>query len=86
MSISLAAITPHHPLLLPNIAKNNIDNLKSTINALKKISQLVKVKQIDTVIIFSAHNTPPSQIININHCPTFEAKFDKFGDLVPLFL
>ncbi len=85
MSISLAAAVPHHPLLLPNIAKDNITNLNSTVGALKKIGQYIKIRQIDTVIIFSAHDSPLSQIININHCPTFEAKFDQFGDLVTTF-
>ncbi len=81
MSLSLSAILPHHPLLLPSIAKDNLSSLQTTISALNGIAASIKAKQIDSLIIISEHNHPLKDKVTIGHCPEFKVDLSDFGDL-----
>ncbi len=81
MSLSFSAILPHHPLLLPTIAKDNLTSLQTTITSLNEIASDIKAKKIDALIIISEHNSPLKDTITIGHCPEFKVDLSDFGDL-----
>jgi len=82
MSLSFAALTPHSPLLIPSISRENIQQVSATIDAYKKISKLAAIREVETFVIISAHNPGKGETYLINQCPKLEANFEEFGDLV----
>jgi len=82
MALSAAAILPHSPLLIPTVGRDNIGQAEATVKAMKKVAQIFKEKEIDTIIIISGHGSQMDEVFTINHCPKFQADFEQFGDLI----
>lgn len=80
MPIVFAAITPHPPLLIPAIGKENSKKLKKTLSAFKKLEQDLYAAQPDEIIIFSPHGKILKNSFHINFSPSYEATFEEFGD------
>lgn len=80
MTLVLGSIVPHPPLLIPTIGKSNRDLLKTTILSYQKISDKLKEKRTDTIIIISPHSMSRPDIFLINLGPDFTADFKEFGD------
>lgn len=77
--INLAFITPHSPLLIPSIAKKNINLLERTSQALEQIKDKILSEKIETIIIISPHKKNNSNI-SINNHFEFKINFEEFGD------
>ena len=80
MPINFAAITPHPPLLIPSIGKENLDRLKDTQNAFKKLSEELVKARINTILIISPHGQILEDTFSINQRPHYTANFEEFGD------
>lgn len=55
MSVVLAGIAPHPPLLIPEIGRGELDKVKQTQQALQKLSREIAAACPDTVIIITPH-------------------------------
>lgn len=77
-----SAITPHSPLLIPSIGKENLSVLKKTQTAMEKISADLYSLKPDIVIIISPHGQLDEKKIIINQAPFFKSNFNQFGDLI----
>lgn len=77
----LAAITPHTPLLIPNIGKENIQLLKRTNEAMKKIAEEIYLAKIDTVVVISSHAIQHEGFFSANLHNEYTIEFKEFGDL-----
>ena len=84
MSLSLAAIAPHSPLLLPTVGRQNFGRQQATIRACAQISADVAAKKIETVIIISPL-TLPGATFTLNAPEKFEVGFEEFGDFATKF-
>ena len=82
MSIITAAITPHSPLLIPNIGKEHLNLLEKTYHSFGEIKNDLYAGQIDTILIFSAHESTAEEEKHpsINIGKEFVSKFEDFGD------
>lgn len=80
MSLITSAITPHSPLLIPNIGKKNLELLKKTKEAYNKIREDIYAGQIETLIIISSHSGFEDETFNVNLSPSFNINFEEFGD------
>ena len=80
MSIKFAAITPHPPLLIPSIGKDNLDRLKNTQNAFNKLSDELIKAQVDTILIISPHGKALESTFILNQNTEYAANFEEFGD------
>lgn len=80
MSLIHSVITPHSPLLIPAIGKNNTELLKKTINSFTKIEEELIKEEIETLVIISSHNSFKEETLAINLSPEFEINFEEFGD------
>jgi len=80
MSIVFSAITPHTPILIPKIGKENINKINKTIDSFKKLEEDLYVSQPDTIIIISPHGVIQTNVFTMNLNPDFEGKFEEFGD------
>jgi aromatic ring-opening dioxygenase LigB subunit len=54
-----AAITPHPPIILPEIGGLELAKVKKTVNAMKKLAKIFKESKPEKVVIISPH--PPPQ-------------------------
>ncbi|MFA6215915.1 MAG: AmmeMemoRadiSam system protein B [Patescibacteria group bacterium] len=80
MPIVFAAITPHPPVLIPEIGKDNVKKIDKTLQAFKKLEQDFYASKPESVVIISPHGKilPDSFSINLNS--DYAANFKEFGD------
>jgi aromatic ring-opening dioxygenase LigB subunit len=80
MSIRLAAIIPHPPVLIPSIGKANILRLEKTKNSYDKLTEALAAEKIETIIIISSHGPIQKNSWSINIAAEYEINFEEFGD------
>ena len=80
MSIVFSAITPHPPILIPNIGKENISHLSATVSAFAKLKERLAASNPDTIFLISPHGTIKPETFSLNLSPEFSADFEDFGD------
>ncbi len=81
MSIVFSAIVPHSPILIPSIGKENLELLKSTELAFKKLEEDLRSSDVESIVIISPHGAVQSNSFSMNLSPEFTADFEEFGDL-----
>ncbi len=80
MPIIFSAITPHSPILIPSIGKENLSRLKATKSAMEKLEEDLRANDPDTILVISPHGLTQQDAFTINLNPEFEANFEEFGD------
>jgi len=80
MSIVFSAIVPHPPILIPQIGKENLEKLKSTVNAFEKLKKELEKSKAETILIISPHGLIHDEVFTMNLNPDFNANFENFGD------
>lgn len=85
MSLVFAAITPHPPILIPSIGKENLSQLQATAEALRKLEEIIYVSKVETILIISPHGLVQSESFSMNLAPEFNADFSEFGDFATKF-
>lgn len=76
-----AAITPHPPLIIPNIGKDEIKKVEKTRSAFEKLEQDLYLAKPDIIFIISPHGSYFSDAFTINAHTNFITNFKEFGDL-----
>lgn len=78
--LTFACITPHPPIIIPNIGGAELSKVKKTIEAMESLRKIFEKKEVETLLLVSPHAP-----INL-HQPTFleskyfEGNFSMFGD------
>jgi aromatic ring-opening dioxygenase LigB subunit len=80
MPIVFAAITPHPPILIPTIGKENLDKIKKTQTAMQELERILYVAKPECILIISPHAKILPDAFTINLSPEYEANFEEFGD------
>jgi len=80
MSLVFASISPHPPIMIPTIGKENIDQVEKSIKSLKELNQKLLQIQPETIIVLSPHGEFFSDAFNINTNAEYAADFEQFGD------
>jgi len=80
MPIVFSAITPHPPVLIPEIGKDNLKKLKQTDDAMKKLEQEIYAAKPDSIVVISPHGEILKDSFNINLNSDYVANFKDFGD------
>lgn len=78
--IVFSAITPHTPILIPAIGKENLTRLKATQQAMQKLEEDLYSSQPDSILIISPHGPIQTNVFTMNLGPEFIGNFEKFGD------
>ncbi|MBN1325929.1 AmmeMemoRadiSam system protein B [Candidatus Falkowbacteria bacterium] len=75
-----SAICPHPPILIPTIGKDNLDKIKNTAEAMKKLETDLYASKPDIIIVISPHGEiiPDAFCLNLN--TKYNANFEQFGD------
>lgn len=66
MSLNFACITPHPPLLIPEIGKEDTIKVSQTIAAMNKLANLLNQAELDTLIFISPHGLVYPDRFNIS--------------------
>ena len=85
MSIVFGAIMPHPPILIPQIGKDRLKQAESSKKALEEISQRIKGKEIDTMVVVTPHGAVGQASIPVYTSHIFEGNFSAFGMARPSF-
>jgi MEMO1 family protein len=80
MPLVFSAISPHPPILIPNIGKEEIRKVEKTQEALEKLEQDLYISKPETLIILSSHASLFEDKFAINGSPKLESDFEQFGD------
>lgn len=80
MPIVFSAITPHPPVLIPDIGKKNLKQIAKTEEAMKKLEQEFYATKPESVVIISPHGKILDDAFNINLSVDYTANFKDFGD------
>ncbi len=79
--ICFAAFTPHSPLLIDSIGKENIKQLSKTREAMKKLSDDLKASHPDIILVVSSHSSMHKNAFTLNLHDQYVVEFHEFGDL-----
>lgn len=79
--IKFSCITPHPPILIPSIGKENLELISKTSQSLKKLEEEFYQFNPDTIISISPHGQLATDTFTINQAPELLADFSNFGDL-----
>ncbi len=79
MIVSLSFI-PHSPLLIDAIAKENVQHLKKTHDALSKITSKFEELNVETIIFLSAHSISHEDVFSMNLHDEYTVDLSQFGD------
>lgn len=79
--ICFAAITPHTPLLIPGVGKENIAKLEATTTALHHLEGELYASHPDVIVVISSHATQHKNAFTLNLHNEYLIDFKDFGDL-----
>jgi AmmeMemoRadiSam system protein B len=79
--ITFAAFTPHSPLLLEAIGKENTKALQATRDAMHQLSEELYASHPDVVLTISTHRGIHQNAFSLNMHEDYQVDFQEFGDL-----
>ncbi|MFH0819543.1 MAG: AmmeMemoRadiSam system protein B [bacterium] len=77
-----AGITPHPPILIESIGKENLEKIKKTREALLQLEEEIYTAKTEIIIVISPHGEVQPDYFTVNLSPNFEGDFKEFGDFV----
>lgn len=80
-----AAITPHPPILIPSVGKENLKKITKTKEAMEHLSEELYALQPDTIIIISPHGLVQSESFTVQISDKYYGDFQNFGDIESKF-
>jgi len=83
MPLSIAALLPHSPLLIPAIGRANYDFLKKTADAYARIGAELQASGAEAIIIISPHAAVTADSFVLNVAPEMEISLKDFGFIPP---
>lgn len=79
MSLNFACISPHPPIIIPEIGSKDAKKCQKTINALKKLSDKLAEIVPDTIIVISPHALIHADRFAVYASPKFYGDMTQFG-------
>ena len=76
-----SAITPHPPILIPNIGKENLNKISKTKQAMEHLASELYASQPDIIIVISPHGLVQSDAFTVQISEKYYGDFQNFGDL-----
>ena len=78
--ITFAAFTPHSPLLLSSIGKENTKTLHTTLDAMQRVSEELYASHPDVLLTISTQRGAHQDAFSLNLHETYHLNFHEFGD------
>lgn len=81
MPLVFAGLTPHPPLLIPNIGKEKTEKLKATKAAFEQLERELYGAKPQILIVITPHESLFEDTFTINAHPALASHFEEFGDM-----
>ena len=78
--LTFAAITPHPPLLIPSIGKENLKRIEKTTSAMDVLEKNIYESGVETLLVISPHGEIIKDTFSVNLNPEYEISLEEFGD------
>ncbi|MFA5871173.1 MAG: class III extradiol dioxygenase subunit B-like domain-containing protein [Parcubacteria group bacterium] len=78
--IRFAAITPHPPIAIPTIGKNDLNLCRKTVNAMKQLGEKFRAVKAETIVLISPHGPVQYDKFLFNYTPVLRGDLSQFGD------
>lgn len=79
--LKYAAIVPHPPFAIESLGKEKVDQIESTVNAMKEVAEDLRALEIDTVVLISPHGERYKEALGIALHDPYRASLQEFGDM-----
>jgi len=79
MSIVMAGLSPHPPIIIPEIGGKEISSVKKTVNSLNSLTQEIVEKKPDVIVSISPHGPVFSDAVSVFEKKKLEGDFSNFG-------
>ena len=80
MSLVFTGIVPHPPILIQAIGKENLEQIKKTVEGMKQLERDLYASKPDILFIISPHGHIDHDRFTINISDNYEINFEEFGD------
>ena len=78
--LTFAAITPHPPILIPAIGKENVKRVQKTVEAMEELEKRLYESNPETIIVISPHGSILPDAFSVNLNPEYSGNLQEFGD------
>jgi AmmeMemoRadiSam system protein B len=78
--LTFSAITPHPPILIPSIGKENLGLIKKTVKAMKKLEEELYASQPEVIVIISPHGPILAESFSVSQAKKYHSTLEQFGD------
>ncbi len=78
-ALVLGCITPHPPVLVPEIGGDRLEEVEATVRALDVLSQELAEAQPETLLLVSPHGTSHREAMGVLTAPSSSGGFDTWG-------
>ena len=79
MAIAIGCITPHPPIIIPEIGGENIDRVRATVEAMSRLASKVAASEPDAIVVISPHSPGYADAIAIKTAERLRGSFASFG-------
>ena len=73
------ALMPHPPIMIPEVGKDELKKIANTVNAAKKVAELIKKNNPQTIVIMSPHGPVFEDAVSISIYPRLRGDLGEFG-------
>jgi len=75
-----SAITPHPPILIPLVGKENLEQVQKTVEAMKKLEEKLIISKPEVIFVVSPHGPLLDDAFTVNVNNGYIGDFEDFGD------
>ncbi len=73
------ALMPHPPLMIPEVGKQELDQIKNTVEAATQVSEMLKEGNPQTVVIITPHGPVFEDAVTVSIHPRLKGSMAQFG-------
>lgn len=81
MALVFSAFTPHPPLLIPTIGREETKKVEQTMKSYAELEMNLYSTHPDTILVISPHGSYFDDVFTINYCTEYITDLREFGDL-----
>jgi len=79
MPVVIGCLMPHPPIIVPEIARDNLDRVSSTVRAMESLSEEIARANPETLVFISPHSAGFADSIAVKTDPVLTGSFANFG-------
>lgn len=80
MPVVAAAVVPHSPIIVPNVAGQHASALATTRQSMERLAAEFYARQVETLIILTPHGPQVGQHLTVNVAEDYQGNLLSFGD------